>query len=125
MGCSTLGFPVHHNSWSLLKLMSIELLMPYNHLILCPPLLLPSIFPSIRVFSNESVLHIRWTKYWSFSFSIYPSNEYSVLISFRMDWFDLLTVQGTLRSLLQHHRSKASVLLHSAFFMTQCECKLV
>ena len=113
------------NSQSSLRFTSIKSVMPYNHLILCPPLLLPSIFPSIRVFSNESVLHIRWPKYWSFSFSIYPSNEYSVLISFRMDWFDLLTVQGTLRSLLQHHRSKASVLLHSAFFMTQCECKLV
>ena len=94
--------------------------MPSNHLILCRPLLfLPSIFPSIRVFSNESVLHIRWTKYWSFSFSISPSNEYSGLISFRMDWFDLLLIQGTLRSLLQHHSSKASVLWHSAFFIVQ------
>ena len=99
--------------------MSLKSVMPYNHLILCPPLLLPSIFPSIRVFSNESVLHIRWPKYWSFSFSIYPSNEYSVLISFRMDWFDLLTVQGTLRSLLQHHRSKALILQCSAFFIVQ------
>ena len=94
--------------------------MPSNHLILCRPLLLlPSIFPSIRVFSNESVLSIRWTKYWSFSFSISPSNEYSGLISFRMDWFDLLAVQGTLKSLLQQHSSKASVLQHSAFFMVQ------
>ena len=99
------------NSQSLLKLMSIQLVMPSNHLILCRPLLLwPSIFPSIRVFSNESVLHIRWPKYWSFSFSISPSNEYSGLISFRMDWLDLLAVQGTLKSLLQHHSSKASIL---------------
>ena len=99
------------NSWSLLKLMSIESVMPSNHLILCHPLLLPpSIFPSIRIFSNESVLHIRWTKYWSFIFSISPSNEYSGLISFRMDWLDLLAVQGTLKSLLQHHSSKASIL---------------
>ena len=99
------------NSQSLLKLMSIELVMPSNHLILCHPLLLlPLIFPSIRVFSNESVLRIRWPKYWSFSFSISPSNEYSGLISFRMDWLDLLAVQGTLKSLLQHHSSKASVL---------------
>ena len=90
------------NSWSLLKLMSIELVMPSNHLIFCRPLLLPSIFPSIRVFSNESVLHIRWPKYWSFSFSISPSNECSGLTSFRMDWLDLLAVQGTLKSLLQH-----------------------
>ena len=108
------------NSWSLLKLMSIELVMPSNHLILCRPLLLPpSIFPSIRVFSNESVLCIRWPKYWSFSFSISPSNEYSELISFRMDWLDLLAVQGTLKSRLQHHNSKASILQHSAFFMVQ------
>ena len=108
------------NSWSLLKLMSIELVMPSNHLILCHPLLLlPSIFPSIRVFSNESVLHIRWPKYWSFSFSISPSNEYPGLISFRRDWLDLLAVQGTLRSLLQHHSSKASILRHSAFFIVQ------
>ena len=104
------------NSWSLLKLMSIELVMPSNHLILCHPLLLPpSIFPSISVFSEESVLPIRWPKYWSFSFSISPSNEYSGLISFRIDWFDLLVVQETLKSLLQHHSSKASVLRHSAF----------
>ena len=100
--------------------MSIELLMPSNCLILCRPLLLPpSIFPSIRVFSNESVLHIRWPNYWSFSFNISPSNEYSALISFRMDWFDLLAVQGTLKSLLQHHSSKASILQHSAFFTVQ------
>ena len=103
------------NSWSLLKLMSIESVMPSNHLILCHPLLLPSIFPSIRVFSDESVLCIRWPKYWSFSFSISPSNEYSGLISFRMDWLDFLAVQGTLKSLLQHHSSKASILRHSAF----------
>ena len=108
------------NSRSLLKLMSIELGMPSNHLILCYPLLHPpSIFPSIRVFSNESVLHIRWPKYWSFSFSISPSNEYSGLISFRMNWLDLLAVQGTLKSLLQHHSSKASIIQHSAFFIVQ------
>ena len=98
------------NSWSLLKLMSIESVMPSNHLILCHCLLPPSIFPSIRVFSNELVLRIRWPKYWSFSFSISPSNEYSGLISFRMDWLDLLAVQGTLKSLLQHHSSKTSIL---------------
>ena len=108
------------NSQSLLKLMSIELAMPSNYLILCRPLLLPpSIFPSIRVFSSESVLHIRWPKYWSFSFSISPSNEYSGLISFRMDWLDLLSVQGTLKSLVQHHSSKVSILRCSAFFMVQ------
>ena len=108
------------NSWSLLKLMSTESVMPSNHLILCYPLLLPpSIFPSIRVFSNESVLRIRWPKYWSFTFSISPSNEYSGLISFRMDWLDLCAVQGTLKSLLQHHSSKASILLHSVFFIVQ------
>ena len=108
------------NSWSLLKLMSIEFVMPSNHLILCHPLLLtPSIFSSIRVFSNESVLHIIWPKCWSFSFSISPSNEYSGLISFRMDWLDLLAVRGTLKSLLQHHSSKASILQHSAFFIVQ------
>ena len=107
------------NSWSLLKLMSIELVMPSNHLILCRPLLPPSIFPSIRVFSNESVLHIRWPKYWSFSFNISPSNEYSGLISFRMDWLDLLAIQETLKSLLQHHSSKASILRRSAFFIVQ------
>ena len=106
------------NSWSLLKLMSIELVMPSNHLTLCHPLLLPpSIFPSIRVFPNESVLHIRWPKYWSFSFSISSSNEYSGLISFRMDWLDLLAVQGTLKSILQHHSSKASILQCSALFI--------
>ena len=99
------------NSWSLLKLMSIELVMPFHHLVLCRPLLLlPSIFPSTRVFSNESALCIRWPKYWSFSFSISPSNEYSGLISFRIDWLDLLAIQGTLKSLLQHHSSKASIL---------------
>ena len=107
------------NSWSLLKLMAIELVMPSNHLILCHPLLLTSAFPSIRVFSKDSVLHIRWPKYWSFSFSISPSNEYSGLISFRMDWLYLLAVQGTLKSLLQHHSSKASILQHSAFFIVQ------
>jgi len=107
-------------SQSLLKLMSIMSMMPSNHLILCHPLLLPpSIFPSIRVFSNKSVLHIRWPKYWSFSFSIIPSNEYSGLISFRMDWLDLLVVQGTLKSLLQHHSSKASICWHLAFFIVQ------
>ena len=107
-------------SWSLLKLMSIELVMPSNHLILCCPLLLPpSIFPSIRVFSDESVLRIRWPKYWSFSFSISPANEIPGLISFRMDWLDLLAVQGTLKSLLQHHSSKASILWHWAFFIVQ------
>ena len=108
------------NSQSLLKLMSITSVMPSNHLILCCPLLLlPSIFPSIRVFSNELFLLIRWPKYWSFSFSISPSNEYSGLISFRMDWLDLLAVQGTLKSLLQHHSSKASILQCSAFFTVQ------
>ena len=100
--------------------MSIELVIPSNHLILCLPLLLlPSIFPSIRVFSNESALHTRWPKYWSFSFSISPSNEYPGMISFRMDWLDLLAVQGTLKSLLQHHSSKASILLCSVFFLVQ------
>ena len=108
------------NSQSLLKLMSMESAMPINHLILCHPLLLlPSTFPNIRGFSNESVLHIRWPKYWSFSYSISPSNEYSGLISFRMYWLDLLAVQGTLKSLLQHHSSKASILRCSAFFMVQ------
>ena len=108
------------NSWNLPKLMSIESVMQSNHLILCRPLLLlPSIFPSIRVFSNESALHIRWPKYWSFSFNTTPSNEHPGLISFRMDWLDLLAVQGTLKSLLQHHSSKASVLQHSAFFIAQ------
>ena len=108
------------NSRSLLKLMSIELVMPSNHLVLCHPLLLPHlILPSIRVFSNESILCIRWPKYWGFSFSISPSNEFLGLISFRMDWLDLLAVQGTLKSLLQHHSSKAPILLHSAFFIVQ------
>ena len=106
------------NSWSLLRLISIELVMPSNHLILFHPLLLlPSIYPSIRVFSKKSVLHIRWPKYWSFSIS--PSNEYSGLIFFRIDWLDLLAVQGTLRSLLQHHSSKASILQHSVFLIVQ------
>ena len=108
------------NSQSLPKLMSIASVMPSNHLILCRPLLLPpSIFPSISVFSSESVLHIRWPKYWSFSFNISPSNEHPGLISFRMDWLDLLAVQGTLKSLLQHHSSKVSILQHSAFFTIQ------
>ena len=108
------------NSWSLLRFMSIESVMPSNHLILCHSLLLlPSIFPSIRVFPNESVLRIRWPKYWSFSFSISPSIGYSGLISFRMDWLDLLAVQGTLKSLLQHHSSKTSILQHSTFFIVQ------
>ena len=120
MDCSTPAFPDHHNSQSLLKLMSIESVMPSNHLILCCSLLiLPSIFPSIRVFSNESVLCIRWPKYWSLSFSISPSNEYSGPISFRIDSFDHLAVQGTLKSLLQHDNSKASILWRSAFFMVQ------
>ena len=114
MDCSTPGFPVLLSfsvSQSLLKLISIELVMPSNHLKLCRPLLiLPLIFPSIRVFPNELALHIRWPKYWSFSFSITPSNEYSRLISFRAYWFDLLAVQETLKSLLQHHNSKASIL---------------
>ena len=108
------------NSWNLPKLMFIESVMPSNHLILCRPLLLPpSIFPSITVFSNESALHIRWPKYWSFSFIISPFSEHPGLISFRMDWFDLLVVQGTLKSLLQHHTSKASILRCSAFFTVQ------
>ena len=107
-------------SWSFLKCMSIESVMPSNHLILCHPLLLlPSIFPSIRVFFNDSALCIRWPKYWNFSFNISPSNEHPGLISFRMDWLDLLAVQGTLKSLLQHHRSKASILRCSAFFIVQ------
>ena len=114
------GFLVHHQLMDLLKLMSAQLVMPSNHLILCRHLLLlPSIFPSLRVLSNESVLCIRWPKYWSFSFSISPSNEYSGLISLRIDWFDLLAVQGTLKSLLQHHSSKASILRRSAFFIVQ------
>ena len=107
-------------SWSLLKLMSIELMMPSSHLILCHPLLLlPAILPSIRVFPNESTLYIRWPKYWSFCFSISPSNEYSELISFRIDWFDLLAVKGTLKSLLPLHNSKAAILRHSTFFIVQ------
>ena len=113
------------NSRSLLKLMSIESVMPSNHLILCHPLLLPpSIFSSIRVFSNESALCTRWPKYWSFSFSISPSNEYSGLISFRIDWLDLLADQGTLKSLLQHHSSKASIFRYSAFFIVIGNCNL-
>ena len=120
MDCSTPGFPVHPNSQSSLKLMPTESVMPSNHFILCRPLLLlPLVFLSIRAFSNESVLHIRWPKHWSFSSSISPPNEYSGLISFRIDRFDLLAIQGTLKSLLQHHSSKASVLWHSAFFMVQ------
>ena len=107
------------NSQSLLKIMSIKSVMPSSHLILCRPLLLPSIFPNIRVFSKESVLHIRWPKYWNFSFNISPSNKYSGLISFRRDWLVLLAVQGTLMNLLQHHSSRASVLRHSAFFIVQ------
>ena len=118
MDCSTPGLPVLHQSQNLLKLMSIESVMPSNQLVLCP-LLLPSIFPSIRVFSNESVLHIMWSKYLSFSLSISSSKEYSGLISFRIDWFDLLAVQGNLKSLLQHHNSKASIPQHSAFFMVE------
>ena len=120
MDCSTPGFPVHHQHLELFKLMSIELVMPSGHLILCCPLLLlPSIFLSIRVFSNEAVLGIRWPKCWSFSFSISPSSEYSGLISFRMDWLDLLAVQGALKGFLQHHSSKASIVWHLAFFMVQ------
>ena len=113
---STPGLPVHHQLPEFTRLMSIESVMPSSHLILCRPLLL---LPSIRVFSNESALHMRWPKYWSFSFNISPSNEHPGLISFRMDWLDLLAVQGTLKSLLQHHSSKASILLHSAFFTVQ------
>ena len=105
------------NSWSLFKFVSIELMMPFNHLFLCHPPLLPSVFPSIRVFSNESALHIKWPMYWSFSFSISPSNKYSGLISFRIDWFDLLAIQETLKNFLQHHNLKTSVLRRSAFFM--------
>ena len=120
MDCSTPGFSVHHHSWSLLKLVSIASMMPSSLLILCCSLLLPpSIFPSIRAFSDKSVLHVRWPKYWSFSFSLSPFNEYSGLISFRMDWLDLLEVQGPLKTLLQHHSSKASILQCSAFFIVQ------
>ena len=118
MDCSTPGLPVHQQLPE--RTQTTESVMPSNHLILCHPLFLPpSIFPSIRVFSSESVLHIRWPKYWSFSFNISPSNEHSGLISFRMDWLDLLAIQGTLKSLLQHHSSKASILCHSAFFTVQ------
>ena len=119
---STPGFPVHHQLLELAQLLSIQSVMPSIHLILCCPLLLlPSVFRSIRVFASESVLHIRWPKYWGFSFSIRPPNKYSVLLSCKIDWFDLLVVQGTLKSLLQHHSysSKASILGHSAFFMVQ------
>ena len=120
MNHSTPGLPVHHHSWSSLRLMSIESVMPSSHLILCRSLLLlPPIPPSIRVFSNESALHMRWPKYWSFTFSISPSNEHPGLISFRMDWLDLLAVQGTLKSLLQHHSSTASILRCSSFFTVQ------
>ena len=120
MNRSAPGFPVHHQFWSPPKPMSIELVMPSNLLILCHPLLLlPSIFPRIRVFSNESTLRMRWPNYWSFSFSTSPSNEHPGLISFRMDWLDLLAVQGTLKSLLQHRSSNASILQHSAFFIVQ------
>ena len=120
MNCSTPGLPVHHQILEFTQIMSIELVMPSSHLILCRPLLLlPSIFPSIRVFSNESALCMTWPEYWSFSFNISPSNEHSGLISFRMDWLDLLAVQGTLKSLLQHHSSKALILQRSAFFIVQ------
>ena len=121
MDCSMSGFPVLHHLLKFAgRLISIESMMLSNHLILyCPLLLLPSIFPSIKAFSNESVLCIRWPKYWSFSFHISPSNEYTGLISFRIDWVDLLAVQETLKSLLQNHNSKASILLHSAFFIVQ------
>ena len=120
MNRSTPGLPVHHQLLEFTQSMSIESVMPSNHLTLCGPLFLqPSIFPNIRVFSNESALRIRWPKYWSFSFSISPSKEHSWLISFRMDWLDLLAVQGTLKSRLQHHGSKASILMHSAFFIVQ------
>ena len=120
MNRSTPGLPVHHQFPETTQLLSTESVMPSLHLILCRPLLLPPlIFPSIRVFSSESVLCIRWPKYWSFSFSISPSNEYSGLISLRIDWFDLLAVQATLKSLFQHHSSKASILWCSAFFVVQ------
>ena len=120
MNCSTPGLPVHHQLLEFTQLMSIESVMPSNHLILYRPLLLlPSVFPNIRVFSNESALRIRWPKDWSFSFNISPSNEHPGLISFRMGWLDLLAVQGTLKSLLQNHSSKASILQHSAFFIVQ------
>ena len=126
MNHSMPGLPVHHQLPDLPKLMSVESVMPSNHLILCRPLLLlPSIFPNIRVFSNKSALYIRWPKYWSFSFNISPSNEHPGLISFRMDWMDLLAVQGTLKSLLQHHSSKASILWRSAFFTVQLFTRLL
>ena len=120
MNCSTLGLPVHHQLPESTKLMSIESVMLFIHLTLCHPLLLlPPIPPSIRVFSNESTVHIRWPKYWSFSFNISPSKEHPGLISFRMDWLDLFAFKGTLKSLLQHHSSKASILRRSAFFTVQ------
>ena len=120
MDCSEPGLPVHHQLWGSLRLMSVESVMPFNHLILCRTLLLlNSIFPSIRVFSSELIFWIRWPKYWSFSFNISPSNEYSGLISLRIDWFHILAVQGTLKSLFQHHSSKASILRHSAIFIVQ------
>ena len=120
MDCSLPGFPVHHQLPELPQTQSIESVMLSNHLILfCPLLLLPSVFPNIRVFSNESAHHIRWPKYWSFNFGISPSNEYSGLISFSIDWFDLLELQETLKSLLQHHTSKASIHQHSSFFILQ------
>ena len=120
MDCSTPGLLSVTNSWGLFILISVELVMPSNHLILCRPLLLPPlVFPCIRDISNESALCIRWPKYWSFSFSISPSNKYSGPISFRIDWFELLAVQRTLKHLLQHHGSKGSILWHSAFFMVQ------
>ena len=120
MDCRTPGFPVYHQLPEPAQTLVHWVVMPSNHLILCCPLLLlPSIFPSVKVFSNESACRIRWPKYWSFSFSISPSNEYSGLISFRRDWLDLLAVQGTLKSFLQHHSSKASILWHSAFFIVQ------
>ena len=120
MDCSTPGFPVHHQLQELAETHVYRVVMPSNHLILCCPLLLPpSILPSIRAFSNESVLCLRWPNYWNFSFSINPSNEHPGMVSFRMDWLDLLAVQGTLKSLLQHHSSKASILWRSAFFIVQ------
>ena len=119
MNRSTPGLPVHHQLLEFTQIMSVDSVMPSNNLILCHPLLLPSILPNIRVFSNESVLPIRWPKYWSFSFNINPSNEHPGLISFRVDWLDLLAVQGTLKSLLQHHSSKASIFQCSVFFIVQ------
>ena len=120
MDCSTPGLPVHHQLPEPTQLMSIESVMPSSHLILCRPLLfLPPIPPSISVFSNESTFRMRWPNYWSFSFSISPSNEHPGLVSYRMDWLDLLAVQGSLKSILQHHSSKASILWHSVFFMVQ------